>query len=207
MLFLLVGILGGYVLRDFFPAYFHKKGENLATKEDIADITDEVENVRSLYASQLQDLQHRNELLLEQVRSRQQLRMAALEKRLQAHQDAYTLWRKLRINLSSPNISSIVSECQEFVDRNCLYLDHAARVAFINAWSAADVHHVFLATGKDAATPEERAAISVQIRENADIVMKAGAAILSGVELPTLGELEAEDITEKTTRDSQKDAG
>src|SRR5581483_12277242 len=85
--------------RSFFPAYMSEKGKNLATKEDVADITQKVEEVKSFYASQLQDLQHKNDLLLEQLRSRQQLRMAALEKRLQAHQDAYMLWNKLRTNL------------------------------------------------------------------------------------------------------------
>jgi len=62
-----------------------------------------------VYARQLQELQHKNDLLLEQLRARQQLRMAALEKRLQVHQEAYTLWRKLRSNVSSPNLYSVVS--------------------------------------------------------------------------------------------------
>jgi hypothetical protein len=45
------------------------------------------------------------------------------------------------------------------------------------------------------------------IRENAEIMKNAGEAIVRGVELPPLGELETKDVTEKTTRDSQKDAG
>src|SRR5262245_8796732 len=84
------------LLHSFLPAYTSEKGENLATKEDIADITNEIERVRSSYTEQLQGLQHRNDLLLEQLRSKQQLRMAAAEKRLEAHQHAYMLCRKLR---------------------------------------------------------------------------------------------------------------
>jgi hypothetical protein len=44
------------------------------------------------------------------------------------------------------------------------------------------------------------------IRENFEEINKAGDAIVAGVELPPLGELETKDVTEKT-RDSQKDAG
>jgi hypothetical protein len=201
VLWLLALLLVGIAIllwRSFFPAYFSEKGKNLATKEDIAKITHEVEKVRSLYASQLQDLQHRNELLLEQVRSRQQLRMAALEKRLQAHQEAYVLWRKLMSNLSSADLA-VIMECQQWWISHCLYLDPAAREAFLQAYSAAATSRHLIAPGSGATAAD--------IRTQAQIVMKAGEAIVKGVELPPLGELETRDVTEKTTRDIQKDAG
>lgn len=51
-------IFGGFVLglvsRSFLPKYFEKKGENLATKEDISEITDKIETVKHDYASQLE---------------------------------------------------------------------------------------------------------------------------------------------------------
>jgi len=43
-------IVGGFFLKSYLPTYFGEKGKNLATKEDIKDITDKVEAVRSEYA-------------------------------------------------------------------------------------------------------------------------------------------------------------
>jgi len=41
-----VGILG-FVLRGYFGSYMCEKGKNLATKEDIAEITTQIENVKA----------------------------------------------------------------------------------------------------------------------------------------------------------------
>ncbi len=90
LLLLLVGI-GILLWRSFLPGYAREKGKNLATKQDIADITNEIERVKSLYATQLTQLEHQNERLLEELRSRQQLRMAAVEKRLETHQQVLSL--------------------------------------------------------------------------------------------------------------------
>ena len=46
----------GYILKSYFPAYFHKKGENLATKEDIEEITQKIEQVKVQYSAQLEDI-------------------------------------------------------------------------------------------------------------------------------------------------------
>ena len=38
----------GFIVNSYLPAYFSKKGENLATKEDIEEITDKIESVKSV---------------------------------------------------------------------------------------------------------------------------------------------------------------
>jgi hypothetical protein len=48
--------VAGYLARNFLTAYTGKKGENLATKEDIAEITEKVEAVKSLYAHETEHL-------------------------------------------------------------------------------------------------------------------------------------------------------
>jgi hypothetical protein len=195
LVLLLIGV-AVLVWRSFLPAYLGKKGENLATKEDIAAITNEVERVKSFYAKELKQLEHWHERLLEELRWKQQLRMAAVEKRLEVHQHAYMLWRKLRSKLYSDDINSIVLECQEWWRSNCLYLAPAAREAFRLAYSLAADHRNLVARGP---------ASGVDAKENFEIIMKAGEAIVSGVELPTLGEREAEDATDKMTGPSQSD--
>lgn len=112
--------------------------------------------------------------------------MAAVEKRLDAHQHAYMLWRKLRSNVYSNDINSVVLECQERWRSNCLYLAPAAREAFRLVYCAAADHPSLLearVSGADAI-------------ENYEVIMR-GEAIVSGVDLPTLGEREAEDATDK----------
>jgi hypothetical protein len=40
-------------LKNYFPSYFSAKGKNLATKEDITEITDKIESVKNEYAERL----------------------------------------------------------------------------------------------------------------------------------------------------------
>jgi len=50
-----LGIRGiGLLLYRYLPAYTAEKGENLATKEDIAEITKQIEGVKSSYAHELE---------------------------------------------------------------------------------------------------------------------------------------------------------
>jgi hypothetical protein len=52
---LVAALILGFILHSYLPGYFRKKGENLATKEDIAEITHQIENVKHEYATQLEN--------------------------------------------------------------------------------------------------------------------------------------------------------
>jgi hypothetical protein len=56
LLILVVGFLAGLFIRQLLPSYFTEKGKNIATKEDIEEITDKVERVKSQYAAELEKL-------------------------------------------------------------------------------------------------------------------------------------------------------
>jgi hypothetical protein len=49
---IIILIAGGFFLKSYLPTYLAEKGKNLATKEDIKDITEKIEAVRSQYAKQ-----------------------------------------------------------------------------------------------------------------------------------------------------------
>lgn len=49
ILLALTSFLIGLLIKDFFPTYMRKKGENLATKEDISDITQKTEEVKQQF--------------------------------------------------------------------------------------------------------------------------------------------------------------
>src|SRR4051812_21360843 len=91
--YLVVGIVAGLVA--YAASYLRRKGENVATKEDVSELTELVERVRTQYAERLENLAHQNRLVLEQGSREHQLRLAALDRRLDAHQQAFALWRKL----------------------------------------------------------------------------------------------------------------
>lgn len=57
-----------YLFKSFWPKYFEAKGTNQATKEDIGEITEIVENIKS-------DLLHQNELLKAQLSFKNQHRL------------------------------------------------------------------------------------------------------------------------------------
>ncbi len=139
----LIGIVGGFgvgatvagvvvfsILKYYIPSYLSEKGKNLATKEDIAEITREIEGVRVQYS-----------MLVEEFKARHQLRMAALDRRLQAHQEAFTYWRELFGNTHTEEVGKSVIECQGWWERNCIYLEPKVRQGFVDAYSAAHSHN------------------------------------------------------------------
>ena len=182
---LLIATTAGIVmllLRSFFPSYFSEKGRNLATKEDIGEITAAVESVKEDYTKRLKELEHQNALVLEQLRMNQQLRLAAVEKRMAAHQEAFPLWRRLIASAYDDSLNPVVIECQDRWNKNCLYLGAEARDAFNRAYSLAQGHRTLSQSSKDLEA----------VKKYSEIVYGAGEIIVAGVQLPSLGPREIE---------------
>lgn len=70
-LYLVLALISG--IAAFFGSYLKRKAENLATREDIAEITEKVEDVRTQYKERLENLAHQNRQILEQGTRRHQL--------------------------------------------------------------------------------------------------------------------------------------
>ena len=169
LLYLLIFVISG--AGAFLGAYLKKKGENVATKQDLKQMTDIVENIRSKYTEQIES--HKSSLQLSN-----QLKLAALDKRLQKHQEAYTLWRKLIFSIHHDEKRNweAVQACQNWWEENCLYLGHEARWAFHTAINlASDFRSI----------PREE---TKERRELFNGIKMAGDKILEGVKLPSLGE-------------------
>jgi len=172
-----------------FCAYLRRKGQNFADKEDIQRLTEIVESVRSQHAERLENLAHENRKALAYGSREHQLRLAALDRRLEAHQQAFTLWRKLLFVMHTDKLDGVLIECQKWWDNNCLYLEAEAREAFVRAFQAAGSHENLLkCLDRGIATKE-------QIKQNGDIIRAAGPAIVQGVALPPIKDSKAEDIS------------
>jgi hypothetical protein len=177
-----VAVLVVYALiKLFIHPYLARKADNLATREDIAAITNEIERVRSEYA-----------VLIEQLKARHQLRMAALDRRLQAHQEAFELWRELFGATNTDGIGKVVMKCQSWWEKNCLYLEPKVREAFVAAYSSAHMHHTLVQGRAD----------SKDIRENWGTITRFPNTIFEAIQLPALSEAELKPLAldnEKST--------
>src|SRR5271165_6176359 len=122
------------LFKRFFASYLDEKGKNLATKEDIASITHKVESVRFDYSA-----------LLEQMKARHQLRLAALDRRLAVHQEAFTHWREL-YTAEAPNMDEVANKCRTWWNHNCLYLEPKVREAFLDAISQEYRHRALMSS-------------------------------------------------------------
>ena len=113
-----------------------------------------------------------------------QFRLAALEKRLAVHQEAYTLWTELYWSLNKPeDIGSIAHKCQEWWYRNCLYLDPESRKSFKEGLVLAN-NLLPLSPGR--MTPEEVESRKISIER----IRKVLELLVQGVNLPTIGKNE-----------------
>lgn len=167
---IIAGIAVFYLLKTFIPAYLSKKAENLATREDIAAITDEIERVKTQYS-----------VLLEELKAKHQLRVAAIDRRLQAHQEAFTLWRELFGSVHTEEVGRAVIKCQEWWERNCLYLEPNVREAFVASYSAAHLHHALVQARSD----------SEILKDNWKLITKFPNVLFEAIQLPTLTAVES----------------
>lgn len=56
-----------FFFKSFIPSYLSEKGKNLATKEDIASITDKVESIKTDYAKVIEEIKSNNQLKLAEI--------------------------------------------------------------------------------------------------------------------------------------------
>lgn len=171
----LFGFVLAYILNSFLPAYFGEKGKNLATREDIGELTRKVEEVRSDYA-----------MIVERFRATSQLRLAALDKRLQAHQEAFELWRRLVPAAHRDDIGDVVRECERWWNANCLYLSAEAREAFSDAYFYAMNHRSHLQIRGN----------SAELEANWKKITGAGDVIVRSVDLPPIAGGETKSVNE-----------
>ena len=152
-------------------SYFRKKGENLATKEDIGVITREIEQVRLQFSMNLENMTQRN-----------RLQLAAIDKRLETHQQAYALWRKFQPAANDKQkLHCLRAEFEEWWSKHCLYLSVKARQALSVAYEATCSHQEF----------RDRKVDQALLQKNWEKIGDAVEAILEAVALPSLGDKES----------------
>jgi hypothetical protein len=140
-------MLAGYLISLFtwryLPSYAAEKGKNAATKEDIEVITEKVEGVKAAFEADRQAREHQSRQFLQTQDFAHRMRLAALDRRLQAHQEAYTQLARLvpgdaaQERIDESELMYQVQRCIWWWEENCLYLSESARMAFTRGYLAA----------------------------------------------------------------------
>jgi hypothetical protein len=174
----------------FLGSLIREHAKNWAALRTIRKLTRAVEDIKTDNAKQLAELAHQNAILLEQLKAQNQLRFAALDKRLNAHQEAFTLWRRLLSRAHENDIHEVVRECHDWWEKNCLYLEPTARNAFNQAFWSASHHKVLLDTQfRDDALIES-------IKRNWAAIQDAGSIIMDAASLPAINDSERQKLIE-----------
>jgi len=172
-------VVVGAIWKNGILSYLDQKGKNLADKEDVKALTRSVEGVKSEYAERLQSIEFQNRRLEAAIEFQNSLKMAALDRRLAAHQEAFTLyWRMFTVFYQRTEAIQLGRECDVWWSRNCLYLEGAARQAFSNAVRDLIDHATMTERGR----PEDAA----EIRRTSESVKSLGRILAEGVRLPSL---------------------
>lgn len=96
----LITVIGGLFLKNFFPNYMNQKGINLATKEDIAEITNKTEEVKSFFLSKLELEKKEINIEIEKVKLEQNQQYKNYELFIEKRHESYPELFKL-IELSN----------------------------------------------------------------------------------------------------------
>lgn len=118
--YLVAAIAGGML--SYLGGYLAEKGKNRATKDDIKAITDSIEGVKAEYTRQM-----------EQLRAVHQLRFVAAEKRLQAHQEAFTQWSEIMQLITAQRREDALTRLEDFKtwhSRSNVYLAPNSRAQY-----------------------------------------------------------------------------
>lgn len=188
--FVVVGIFS----KVYFPKYLENKAKNLATKEDIGEITTIVENIRKGSAVELEKLSQQHRFEIQKLDQFNNLRMAALDKRLEVHQEAYELvFGMLEALGDREREIEILKKANEFWKTKSLYVSEAVRETIDRAMIATNAHASTFSGSSPVRPEDNRKRISDALR-----------AIEAAVNLPSFAnaaeEEEANKALQRTSR-------
>ncbi|MFA5805047.1 MAG: hypothetical protein WC879_10425 [Melioribacteraceae bacterium] len=131
-------------------------------------------------------LQRRDERKKFDLERKDKYKLVAIEKRLEAHQQAFNHWRKLLLVIHGRDIEQTtrtLKDAQEFWNLNCLYLENKTRKDFAETIFRTSNHPSLIDQRRMAEKGEEKETASRDIKENWDFIHKLGITIQQDVEL------------------------
>lgn len=121
----------------YVARYLKQKAQNLATKEDVGAITTIVEQIKRNHADEMASMAHTRQLEINRLDLLNNLRLASIDERLKAYQEAYSLiFRMLSVVGDRERSVDVLIECTTFWETRSLYISESARDALDKAMIA-----------------------------------------------------------------------
>ncbi|MGE7085693.1 hypothetical protein [Achromobacter xylosoxidans] len=177
LLSVFVGMVIAWTIKPAYEGYFRRKGEIFAELASAKAL----EEARALGR---QTLEQENETHKAQLNAKNLMRTAALDKRLEIHQQAFVLWWELRelVHGDPQPLGDHILKCQSWWVEHCLFLDPKAREDFSLAYSSASLHRSYV----NPPVRDEDASMALQ--ENWARIMAPGRSLPAAVALPSIAE-------------------
>ena len=124
-------------------------------------------------------------LLIQMYDRKDKFRLVAIDKRLQVHQEAFSIWYKLIwvIHSSSEDRIKVTTEARNFWINNCLYLERKTRKEFDIVIKLVDGYSEKLQYGKETKDPIEKDKIRQDFLKDWNRIFDLPRYIQSEVEL------------------------
>ena len=114
------------------------------------------------------------------------LSMAALDKRLAVHQEAFVRWNEIVMVIRGGNIHNKIREAEQWWIENCLYLDSNVNEAFTQFLEEAQYHYYATQVYRsDVDKGADTAESERVLKENENKIAKVGHVIFAACELPS----------------------
>lgn len=112
--------------------------------------------------------------------------MVALDKRLEVHQQAYSLWREMTRAIHDEDQGyEVLNRAEEWWEKNCLYLDAQSAQEFKRCIERIYYHKNLLAQSRPDDL-EEQEEWKREVRDNWRDIFHVGPVIANGVDFPRL---------------------
>ena len=126
----------------------------------------------------INDLNQQTNIYIQEQKSLGQLRMAAIDRRLQAHQEAFLKWSELLSAAFDGDFHKAYQEFYAWWRNNCLYLEPEVQSAFLDTINAANRAYHLKETNND---PEYFVKILEESQKFSDVLFRT-------IKLPSLSE-------------------
>jgi hypothetical protein len=100
-----------YIFKKMFPKYLEEKAKNLATKEDISNITEKIEAVKFEHNKRLDEIKNKNDLFYSEIKSRKE---RLNSKQFELYNDLWSSLIDLKISADELWNSATIEKLNDF---------------------------------------------------------------------------------------------
>jgi hypothetical protein len=129
----------------------------------------------------------KGDFIIKEKESKDKFRFSALDKRLDKHQEAYSLWEKMRLHAhsSDENVdkNAMLTHCRQWWEDNCLYLTEQSSARFAQCIVSVGSYRLYTIMLRDARQKKENniEELHNELMKSWDFIMGTGKLITEEV--------------------------